>query len=428
MNHFEPSSEAYRALLQGILQYFVKGPTIRNLTGALNVVLGLPVVRDDGEVLQEIDTSDPYYRVVMTDKTNYSFDATIPLRPDILDEENWGILTLNAFENLTDVVHVRDPIADPTWWFSQVVSTKLLPDESPSRRTLNPNLFDNVVGFPAGLVRIGDPGFLVGADDDGYVPTGRPALRHLFSYVMFERFLKHHIFSVEIHPDVLFGTTPIPFPRLQLELQSIASTGKSAYTYMKVEPALVISETIHLGEETVELAIGWDSQELVDASSSQLRIGDRSWQIGDYYQYGPAGTLVVNAAPAPAFRFEDGKTPLAVGGTDPTHRGGLLESGSQGFFEYDEVSYLYDFSGWGNFLVADCGRYVFRPKDGTFHLIEEVAFITYFAWPVTQLRLATPSLQRTGSGVPNESWELWDGPARMNLADWGVQVKVTAVP
>ena len=46
-----PSSEQYRAFLRGVAQLFVLGPTIERFESALNVMAGLPVVRDDGEVL-----------------------------------------------------------------------------------------------------------------------------------------------------------------------------------------------------------------------------------------------------------------------------------------------------------------------------------------------------------------------------------------
>jgi hypothetical protein len=46
------SSEAYRAFLGAVSRLFLLGPTFERLESALNTVAGLPVVRDDGEVLQ----------------------------------------------------------------------------------------------------------------------------------------------------------------------------------------------------------------------------------------------------------------------------------------------------------------------------------------------------------------------------------------
>jgi len=46
------ASESYRALIRGLMQLYVLGPAIDRIESALNVIAGLPVVRDDGEVLQ----------------------------------------------------------------------------------------------------------------------------------------------------------------------------------------------------------------------------------------------------------------------------------------------------------------------------------------------------------------------------------------
>jgi hypothetical protein len=47
-----PSSEQYRAFLQGVSQLFVIGPTMERFESALNVMTNLPVIRDDGEILR----------------------------------------------------------------------------------------------------------------------------------------------------------------------------------------------------------------------------------------------------------------------------------------------------------------------------------------------------------------------------------------
>ena len=50
-----PSSEQYREFLRGVSQLFVIGPALERFESALNVMTGLPVVRDDGEVLRAYD-------------------------------------------------------------------------------------------------------------------------------------------------------------------------------------------------------------------------------------------------------------------------------------------------------------------------------------------------------------------------------------
>lgn len=47
----KPSSEAYRALIRGLFQLFMLGPTLERFESAINTVAGLEVIRDDGELL-----------------------------------------------------------------------------------------------------------------------------------------------------------------------------------------------------------------------------------------------------------------------------------------------------------------------------------------------------------------------------------------
>ena len=52
----QPSSENYRALLEGLSQLFLLGPSFDHIEAALNVMAGYPLVREDGEIVKEIDT------------------------------------------------------------------------------------------------------------------------------------------------------------------------------------------------------------------------------------------------------------------------------------------------------------------------------------------------------------------------------------
>ncbi len=56
LGYERPSSEQYRAFLQGVAQLFVIGPVLARFESALNVTCNLPVVRDDGEVLRSYDS------------------------------------------------------------------------------------------------------------------------------------------------------------------------------------------------------------------------------------------------------------------------------------------------------------------------------------------------------------------------------------
>lgn len=286
LNRFEPSSEAYRALLRGIMQYFILGPTLSHLVGALNVISGLPVVRDEGEVLQSVDTSDPAVNVVRTDQRNYEFAKEVPLREDVENESNWGSLTFDAFEELTLVFRVQDAVKDPTWWFDTTIPQRLLPDEPRARRIISPKLVENRINNPPGQVRIGDPGFFIGADEDGFVPSdhgmSRPGYRHVFAYIIFEQYLKNHVFGIVYDENLLATGTSIPFPRVTADITEIIVAGKPAYVFLQFEPALSWQETMAFSEDLSVLPKPTLTEQ-INAIDNELRIGTRSWKIGDYY-------------------------------------------------------------------------------------------------------------------------------------------------
>lgn len=424
INRFEPSSEAYRALLQGVMQYFVLGPTEKYLTSALNVILGLPVIRTDGEILQEVDTSDPEYVVVKTNKNDYQFMQGVALRSVVSNPAYWGSLTLNALDYLTDVVIVKDNVSDPTWWYDTVIPQKLLPDESHARRILSPRVYENRIDNPPGLVRIGDPGFIIGADDDGYVPTsGRTPLRHLFSYIVMERFLKHHIFTVEFDPEALRQEF-IPFPRLDLDVHSIVVAGKSAYTYLHLEPGIEVDDEVFLSDTiSIDIAVAKDDE--IAVIDNMLRIGAKSWKIGEYFQYD------ITASPPTINRFDEsvtpigvpfqsGKTPLCIGGSEPSKRSTQIAVDSNGqFTNLGGGTSRVELPGTAAniFDSTDVGRWL---KQVSENLIGEITEVENGKSILVSASFIN-TIGYTGS------WELWETEYESKgggCVDWPVQIRV----
>ena len=440
ISRFEPSSEAYRALLKGVFQYFILGPTQNHITSALNVVVGFPVIRNDGEVLQEVAIDDDEH-VVITDQAEYRLPLAAPLRDDIEDSTNWAInvgesaaLELSSLEHLTTVFLVHDVISDPTWWFDRQIPVDLLPDETRLRRHTTPEVYENLIDNPPGLVKIGDPGFFIGADDDGYVPavgagypaytgpgyagnttTWRPTYRHSFAYITFERFLKQHAFIVEFDADAIHAGI-IPFDRLTSDLQSIIYAGKSAYTYMYAEPGLVFEDLVTV-EEEIALEVDFQNDWLIDdieMFDGSFRIGS-SALIGDYYRYNAAGGIDVFHAPAPgALPDAAGNTPLVIGGDDPT----LV------------VSPTIELSGTGNwvfvlgkpygrldnatavFSASDISKEIHRPTTGDYHKIIGVSS-----------DLKSVHILPIPAFGPGEAWELYRETGA--VGDLPVQITVT---
>jgi hypothetical protein len=66
------------------------------------------------------------------------------------------------------VFTVTDYIDDPNWFDFTQIPVELMPQESASRRQSSPTLFENVV-TPADEGSIGDPGFVIGADSEGFI-------------------------------------------------------------------------------------------------------------------------------------------------------------------------------------------------------------------------------------------------------------------
>ena len=320
LDRFEPSSESYRALLQGIMRYFMLGPTFDYMVSALNVVVGLPLVREDGEVLQSVDrTADDDYDLVITNRNTYYFKKGMPFRDDIEDISNWGSFTLDAFEYLTSVFIAKDHVSNPEWWYNIVIPQQMLPDEIRARRILVPDLYDNLINNPEGLVKIGDPGFFIGADEDGFVPTGRPSKRHLFSYITFERFLRHHIYTVEIDRDAL-NAGLVPYPRTSEDIQQIIIAGASAYLFLYLEPDITLEDAVLFLPDTDELQVKVQAEieNVIGAVDGVLTIGLKSWKIGDYYKYGTTDMTIVNESVTP-FTPNTVDTWVVIGGADPYH-------------------------------------------------------------------------------------------------------------
>jgi hypothetical protein len=251
-----PSSESYRAFLLGIFQLYVLGPVMARIESAMNVICGLPVVRDDGEVLLDVVTTGPDTNIVRTTRAGgtvveYAFPKQTPLRADVTTTSNWGSLIFRSFEPLTTVVRVTDYIEDPSWWHNIVIPKELfastdgaeVPDAS--RRTVSDRHVLHRIGAED-APRIGDPGLYIGADDDGIIPpAGHPLLRRRFAFVMMDRFFKAHMFFVGFDPS-LFSTTGqgAKFTRIVDDLNDLILSAKPSHTYIYVEPSTTFKDTM----------------------------------------------------------------------------------------------------------------------------------------------------------------------------------------
>jgi len=254
------SSESYRAFLRGIFQLYVLGPVLERIESALNVVLGLPVVRDDGEVLAGVDTSEPLVNRVTTQRpatrqqATYEFPKGTPLRAD-LTAAQVGQLTFQAFEPLTAAITVTDHVQDPSWWQGVMVPPELFAEASGTpatraRRTASPFYVKHVVGAND-QPRFGDPGLKVGADEHGFQPApGHPIYRHRLAFVLMDQFLKFHTFFVRFDPTV-FAQAGARFARSFSDLETLVLTAKPSHTFAIVQPATTFLDRIQIPEAGV---------------------------------------------------------------------------------------------------------------------------------------------------------------------------------
>lgn len=292
IDRFQESSEDYREFIRGVFQLYMLGPTLQRIESALNVVVNMPVVRDDGEILTSYDTSDVDYDYIYTlrpDGTTaeYAYVKGTPIRADITTWVSGDpSITFESFEPLTTLFEVTDYVEDPTWWESIVIPVELMPTESTPRRTTIPLLYENILG-QIDDPRIGDPGLFVGADDEGFVPpniTSYPAKRRKMSNVVMNIFLKYHIFFVSLDPTI-YNLIDRTFIQDILELVLIA---KPSYTYVYIEPASTFVDTLRMLEADIAVSpTVTPIPEVMLLGNEGLTISSMSWNIGDVWRFNP---------------------------------------------------------------------------------------------------------------------------------------------
>lgn len=301
INRFEASSETYREFIRGVFQLYILGPTLERIESALNVIAGFPVVRDDGEVLQTYDaTSDVDYNIVTTlrlngDTATYQYPKLLLLRSDIQNPANYGVLSFESFEPLTLAFKVSDYVEDPAWWTDIIVPTELMPNESLHRRRTLTALIENVVGAWDGP-RIGDPGFFVGADDEGIIPSfiaTYPAKRRKMANVVMNTFLKWNVFFVRFDDTV----TEVLSPAFISDLIDLILVAKPGYRMMFIEPLNSFEDTMLLLEDDLEITANLPFPETVMTGAQGLTVQSFSWNIGDSWRFAPvvSGQSLVTA-------------------------------------------------------------------------------------------------------------------------------------
>jgi hypothetical protein len=389
VNKFDLSSEVYKSFLRGILYLYVSGPILERIEAALNLSLGFPVVRSDGEVLVsyfdgidaqgiygtmdsttasvQIPTAEytftdldygakliltdslhasnngvfyinnidfvsnsalleasnsfvtahgvawilsrDYKKKIITTGQTYLFDYTTPMRTDVTLPESIGQLTFRSFEPLTDAFKVTDYVEDPIWWHNKYIPSVLWSETPAARRLATTKLYDHVFGA-GDLACYGDPGLYVGADEFGTVMEPRdgggnlvPLKRHSAAFLLFDRFLKFHMFYIRIHGGIELDA------QFRDDLDDLILITKPAYAYPYVVPDEIFQDLISLSDlfkiANVKFNFGEDADNRKDSfviNNNLLIVGDLNFPVrfGDYFVYNTLNHEEVTPVPSGA--------------------------------------------------------------------------------------------------------------------------------
>jgi len=372
---FTAASAVFTASAAADFIFAVDGANIGRLFKIVSVVNATTVLLDiapttEGPVSWE--HSETPEHSVTTSRRTYTFARQIPVRASVRDPASVGVKIFSAFEVLTDVFQVTDYVEDPNWFDVKQIPEELLPNESGTRRQSTPQLFENIV-TPGDEGQIGDPGFIIGADSEGFtapsmfvrddagaadgviagdpsypfsnVPTftsptgaftsadignlmvidpGGPAeasyrmllnvsptevtleafvdvedasglsweiqsstlmKRHKMAFVVLNRYLKYHLFSVDFDISLLGQISST----LLTDLQELVFVAKPTYTYILVSPSALFQELIQVSEtftlEPPEIHLGGTAGTIISVNENPLNVIGSSWRIGTWFRY-----------------------------------------------------------------------------------------------------------------------------------------------
>lgn len=500
---FSAASAAFTATDSGSFIYAVDGPNKGTLVQILTVVSPTQVTLSadvTSDTAAEWELTNTGTHAVTTNRTTYAYARNVPLRAAVTDPSNYGTLTFRSFEVLTEVFAVTDYIDEPFWWEFTLIPQELQPNAESARRQSTPRLFENVVG-PADDGRVGDPGFIVGADSEGFVPTttilrsdagaadgmltpdpGYPgtsfntffesptgaftnndignqvvvagtgyritqvlsgtrvrietflpitassglswevqtlplAKRNKAAFVIIDRFLKYHLFSVS------FDTSLLGILRTDFfsDLQDLLVTAKPSHTYLVLSPSALFDEVIQVSEEVTiskVLALGGGGAgRVVLSNSNALAVVGSSWKIGSWYRYlsntssfiAPQVT-VANPLGLPAAGFDHFLTKIEINKTDFTDNGAPVQ-------DADLVLRSSGISGTSA-EITGVGNEVTVTVDST---ITDTVLLSYLA--ITEVGSPNQGISRIGAQQPPDTLSVYSTTAlapEMNL-DWEIQ-------
>jgi len=276
-----------------------------------------------------------FRQTVTTDKREYYYPFLLPLREDVMDPNNYGVLTFESFEPLTLAFTVVDYLEDPTWWHNKYIPEILWKDEPAIRRFASTNLFENIV-LPGDDACVGDPGLYVGADDEGNVNLATSDYRHNVAFCLFDRYLKMHMFNIEIDSNLEMDA------EFRQDLDELVLVAKPSYTYPYVQPGEFFTDSAELWD-LLEWFLTQELSDDVEIADNSLLVGS-PLSVGDYYAYNeyvsvPSGVVSPPPpGPSPPLPIAPNEYVVRVS-LDATVDGGTkVVEGTHYTFDYDPTS------------------------------------------------------------------------------------------
>jgi hypothetical protein len=233
-------------------------------------------------------------QVITTEFNTFYVAHGVPVRKDIKDPMNFGVLRFKAFERFTDAFRVIDYLEDPHWWHNKVIPPQLWEASSRRRRIATTRLYENIVGGER-HTRVGDPGFFVGADSEGNVFNTSPSVpiyRRTAAAFLFDKYLKMHMFYIKVARGMPISQQVID------DMLNFVLVAKPSYTYAYLDPGALLIDRVILEEHfnIPEISFTFTSpSDALNIAGNTLIVGSESapWKVGDSFRYGKRGPLEV---------------------------------------------------------------------------------------------------------------------------------------
>lgn len=160
IERFEASTPEYKALVKGIFHYYQRGPSLDRIEASLDLLVGVPVIETNGEIVRRIVRTS-LGDTLVTDRRSYEVPAG-----SLVDDLEIG-QELQAFQSITKIFSVNDRISDPDWFHGVTIPRELIVDSTVPDRIADPDMYPTTIGSTSKPWFVGQPNTLVGGDERG---------------------------------------------------------------------------------------------------------------------------------------------------------------------------------------------------------------------------------------------------------------------